>query len=662
VCAVANDIKINLQLTGEQAVSRGMDNASKSTDKFGDSVTDLTKDTGQLTKKIAEAEAEIKKLTKAFDETGDMTLLKSIRKEQSNLRVFERLSKSMVVEAAEVGEQAGVALNKGLTNSLMASKGLILPPLVAAAAMAAPVIAAAISSAVVGAVGAGGIIGGIVAASHDQRVQDEAKRVADHVGSAFTDAGGPFVAPLLESLRLLDGAGDRIASSFEQAGTKIAPTLVPLTKGVTGMLDQMMPGIVKAMDAARPAIRALASELPKIGMAVSGFMDKISDDPDQAVMGIVAISQAIQGTIDAAGSLLSTLGDIFEWSSRTGAAVSGTWETLFGWLPIAGDHIRDVGGGFREQVAAIDAANNATGDYTGNLGGIIRAEEEVAKVTKTATEVIEDQIKAMDKMFGKLMDPQELASNYQEAIDELTKSVAENGKTLDLNSEAGRSNAEAIRNTAEAIKEIRNNTIENTGDVAAANTVYEQQVEALRKQMMALGFSRKAADEMAESLRAIPAKVDVEVRAPGLLEAIARAQLLNRLLGGNAAGARGRSITIDGYFYKGDDSGYGGGRAGGGPMSAGRWYTVGEQGVELVEMHAGGGATVHSAEKTKAMLSGATGGAATATSMASGVISGTLRYVGPSGPTADLAATLMTMFRVEIAAQGGNVQTVLGGG
>lgn len=606
---MTSKVRIDFEAHGTNLVKREIDGMGDAADRTTKDFDKLGKESGHLTKKISEAEAEIKKLVKTFDETGDMDLLKSIRKEQSNLRIFTKLAGNVASEAAEVGTEAGIALNQSLTKSLMASKGLIIPPLVAAALMAAPVMGAAISSAVIGAAGAGGLIGGIVAAAQDQRVQDAAKQVGNRVGGALTEAGAAFVGPVIESLNVLDNAGDRLADNLEKAGSKIAPVLPALAGGIAGFADAVGPGFIRAMDAAKPVLRALSSELPKIGDSISDMFDKLSDDPDQAVMGIVAISQAIQGVIDVSGDLLSALGDIFEWSSRSGAAMSETWESLFGWMPIAGDHIERVGAGFREQVNAIDAARNSAGDYTGDLGGIIRAEEEVEKTTKTATDAIEDQIKAMDKMMGRLLDPIELASNYQEAIDDLTESIRENGGTLDLNTEKGRANSEALRNLAESIGAIRSNTIETTGDVAAANAVYDQQVDALRRQMVALGMSKQAADAWAASLRSIPSKVDVDVRAPGLLDAIARAEYLRRLLGSNAAAARSNPITINGQFHPGDDSGYGGGRAGGGPMQAGKWYTVGENGVEVVSMHPGGGATVYNNKQTESMMSGASGGA-----------------------------------------------------
>jgi tetratricopeptide (TPR) repeat protein len=601
---VANKVSIDLELKGEKLVERGLQNVGDAADKAGDGLAGMAKDSGVLTKKIAETKAEVQRLIKTFNETGDLDLLKSIRKEQSNLRLFERLRKTITQEAAEAGQEAGITISQSLTKAMMASRGLIIPPLVAIGAMVAPVLGAAISSAIVGAAGTGGLVGGIVAASQDQRVQEAAKQVGDRIGGSLTEAGAVFVGPVIESLRILDDAGDRLADNFGKAGAKIAPVLPALAGGISGFADAVGPGFIRAMDSAKPVIRAISSELPKIGDAVSDFFDKISDDPDQAVMGIVAISQAIQSTIDAAGSLLSTLGDIFEWSSRTGASMADTIDSLLGWLPIQGDYVRDITGGWREQVAAIDAASDSTDDFSGGLGGIIRAEEEVESVTKSATEAIDAQISAMDKMFGRFMNSREVARNYQEAIDDLNESVAKNGPTLDIGTEAGRENAEMLDKLSEAIKEAREDTIRNTGDVYAANEAYFRQVEALRQQAIKLGMSRQAADELAAALINAAKNAEIEVRAPGLLEALERARELNRLMGNISAGARARA---------GDTSGYGGGRAGGGRMDAGKWYTVGENGVEVVSMDSdGGGAMVYNNKQTQAMVSGASGGASAA--------------------------------------------------
>ncbi|HZM83766.1 MAG TPA: hypothetical protein VFC19_49235 [Candidatus Limnocylindrales bacterium] len=659
--ASRHEVNIDLNLTGERAATAGMERFGDATDKTSAELRGMGKDAGVLTRKIAEAEAEVKKLVKQFDTTGDMDLLKSIRKEQSNLRIFERLRKSITDEATAVGSDAGQKIGEGLTLSLRSLRGPAIVGAIGLGALLAPAIGVAIQSAVIGGAGIGGIVGGIVAASQDQQVQSAAKLVGDHVGDELLRAGGAFVKPVIESLNILDAAGSRLADNFGQIGEKLGPVLPGLTGGATGALDNIMGGITRAANAMQPAIRALSAELPKIGDAVGDFFDELSDDPDQAVMGIVAISQAIQTTIDASGKLLSTLGDLFEWSSRSGAAISGTMETLFGWLPVAGGAIERQGSAFREQVAAIDKARDASKDYVdGGIQPIIRAEEEMETATKSATDEINDQIRAMDKMFGRFMDSREVARNYQEAIDDLTESVNKHGASLDIGTEAGRANAETLDRLAESIKETRDNTVLMTGDVEGANTVYRQQVEALRQQAVRLGMSKQAANDLATELLNIPARVATEVTAPGLLEAIARAEYLRRLLGSNAAAARSRPITINGQFYEGDTSGYGGGRAAGGSMYPGQMYTVGERGIELVQMHADGrGATVYSNSQTRSMMSGASGGSAAPPASGGGRIEVVMRYAGPPA-MADLVGSIMSMLRLEIADQGGHVQTVLG--
>jgi len=596
---------------GKKVIKDLGDESQRTGKKFGE----MGKEAGQLKKKIGETEAEVKKLIKAFDASGDVELLKSIRKGQSNLRLFERLRKSITDEAQEVGSDAGQKIGESLTLSMRSLRGPAIVGAIGLGALLAPAIGVAIQSAVIGGAGVGGIVGGIVAASQDQQVQTAAKLVGDHVGDELLRAGGAWVKPTIESLNILDAAGSRLADNFGKIGEKLGPVLPGLTGGATGALDNIMGGITRAANAMQPAIRALGTELPKIGDAIGDFFDEISKDPDQAVMGIVAISQAIQTTIDFSGKLLSTLGNLYEQSTRSGAAISGTMETLFGWLPVAGGAIERQGSAFREQVAAIDKARDASKDYVdGGIQPIIRAQEEVKKATKNATDAIKDQLAAMDKMFDRVLGAQELASNYQESIDSLTESVEENGKSLDLNNKHGRENAAALREQAEAIKAIRQDMIDKTGDVTSANKVFDDLTEKLRQQAYALGLNKQAVDAFIAALKGIPAQAEVEVRAPGLLDALNRARELNRLLGGAAAGARARPITIDGHFYEADTSGYGGGRASGGLMMPGNTYDVAESGtgVERVKMLRGGGAIVSNADQWSSgatMTGGAVGGA-----------------------------------------------------
>lgn len=597
-----NKVRIDLELKGEELVERGLKNVGDAADKAGDDLTGMAKDAGFLKTKITETEAEIKRLTKTINETGDLNLLKSIRKETTTLRSLKKLLPDDVVEeATDVGVRTGRKFGEGLTRSLLNMRGPGIAALVGLGLAASPGISAAIAGAVLGAAGTGGIIGGVAAAAQDQRIQDEAKRVGKRFASALTDTGGPFVEPLIESLRILDDAGDRFANNLAKLGGKLAPVLVPLTKGVAGFGDEVMPGLVKAADAMKPVIRAIANELPKIGREISDFFSTISEDSDGAVLGIVAISQAIRGTIRTAGELISALSKVYSASLDTGIAISGVMKTIFGWIPLAGDAISAGRDALLEQRAALGQAKDASEDFAGNgIRPIIRAEEEVTAVTKTATDAIEDQIKAMDKMVGRVLDAQELASNYQESIDNLTRSVKENGGSLDLNTEKGRNNAKILREQVEAIAAIAQETYRRTGDIATTDQAFQQMVETLRRQAIELGINKDAVNAFVDSLLAAQGQWDVEVRAPGLLAALERARELNRLMGSISSGARARG---------GDTSGYGGGRAGGGPMQPGKFYTVGEDGIEVVAMHPGGGATVYNNKQTGAMLSGASGGA-----------------------------------------------------
>jgi hypothetical protein len=567
-----------------ETVARSMKDAGDAADKAGADFDKMGKDASHLDKRIHELRGGLKDLFAEFDRAGDIDILKKIKIDQRELGQLNRLKKQMsslfddvdkdvtsvVVSAAA---HAGSAARKGLLsslgeigsdikNSLGAAKAPAIAGAVALGLAISPFLGAAIASAVLGAAGTGGLIGGIVAASQDQRVQEEAKRIGLRIADSLIDAGGAFVDPLIESLRQFDLASDRLATHFAAIGESLAPVMVPLAKGLTGFVDELMPGFVRSMEAAKPVIRALANELPEIGAALSDFFDTISEDPDGAIMAVKALSQIIQGTIRFTGNLLATLSSIFENTQRWGIALADIVNELAAKLGVLSPILVVVAKilgiaseGWKEQVDAIAKAKDASGDYAGGIQPIIRAQEEVAEVTKTATQAIEDQISAMDKMFGRWADSRKLARNYQEAIDDLTDSVKKHGNSLDRGTAAGRANEQALDNLAQSIIEVRNNTIETTGDVYAANTVYYQQVEALRQQALRLGLSKEAANQLAAELRGIPGQVETEVSAPGLLDALNRARELNRLLGSISAGARARA---------GDTSGYLGGRRWGG--------------------------------------------------------------------------------------------------
>lgn len=592
---MANEIHIGLNLRGEQPTTRGLKNVGGAAEKAGDGLQDMAKDAGFLDKRIGELRGGLTKLIAEFDKTGDKTLLKKISGEKRELGSLTRLKKQLIdltpeaVDAgAEIGTKFGGSLLKSAAAAMASGNAILIAGISAAVIAALPLIGGTIAAAVLGGVGVGGIIGGIALASRDSRVKDAATKLGEHALSAFGQAAEPFVAPAIEAIGILGSTTTNIAGQMRQGFATIAPVLVPLTRGIAGLAEKAMPGFLKAMESAKPVIRALAQELPKIGQALSDFLTSISEDPDGAILALKTLTGLTQYLLRQWGGATAMLSKVYEWMVKTAVSGNVFLETMFGWVPGLGDMIRSNKATVEGMLAGLQQAKSGTGDFSGSLG-------KLADSASDAEKKVVDLQAAFDTFFGHTMNLEQATLRYERAIDDLSKAVKENGKTLDAREEKGRANRGAILDEIQAIKDLRQANIDNGMAVDTANSKYDTQLERLRVAAYRLGLNKKEVDLLIDAYKRVPVLAESEVRIKGLVGALAKMRELIALLtlipGGGLAGS---VLDAVGKF--------GGGRARGGPAYAGQTYVVGENGPEVLQMGNTGG-QVYSNAQSQAMMS-----------------------------------------------------------
>lgn len=188
-------------------------------------------------------------------------------------------------------------------------------------------------------------------------------------------------------------------------------------------------------------------------------------------------------------------------------------------------------------------------------------------------------LKEIIESFGAAqLDVNAATRGFEAAIDNLTDSVAENGKTLDLTTEAGRANSAALDDIAKNSLNLAAALLEQTGSQEVATDAIEAGRAALIDALNQLGITGDAAEAYADSLGLIPANITTAVGVTGVDETIRQLNRIinteNALLGKKtAAGSYGNGLgvlQIDG-------------KAGGGytPATATLSF-IGEKGVEFV--------------------------------------------------------------------------------
>lgn len=590
-----NELRADLKVTGERQFKQALDESGRAADKAGDSLQEMGKDAGFLSKRAAEAKAEIKSLTQALDQTGDLQLLKSIRKEQRQQRIFEKLAEELSGPAAEsggaLGEAAGQGVIKSLAVAIKAGGPYAIGGLVVLAASLAPLIGATIAAGVLGGVGAGGIAGGIAMAAQDARVKDAASSLGTEISAAFKDAGEPFIGATVGALGILKAEGVSAVTELGKAAQTVAPLFGPLAQGLGGLVREILPGFTKGLEASKPILRVLAKELPGIGTAVSDFISEIAEDSDGAIMAMTWLLKVIQAAIRGTGQFIGALERAFEWSVNAARAVAGVIEAMYGWMPLVGEHLSTQRQRLDEMIASVASGKDASKDFAQGLDGIGDS------ATKAADD-LQAMKTAVDELFGKQMGILQATDAYEKSVDDLTDTLREGKRTLDSTTEAGRENRGAILDNIQSIKDLRQANIDNNMAVSDADAIYRRQIEQLEQTALKLGFNRDQVLQLTGAFKTIPSDVEVQLRVAGLRGALAQLEELHRLLGSRAAAAREKG---------GDKSGFSGGRAGGGPVYPNQTYVVGENGPEVLRMGASSG-TVYNATQTQAMLAGGSGG------------------------------------------------------
>jgi hypothetical protein len=546
--------------------SRGLDKlaekaakAGRASEKLGAGVRisgknfkDAKDQLGNLDRQIDQTIVHLKLLERQFAATGDASLLKQISADRSMIARLQKIRSDLT--------PAGPGSAGGFLSGLPPMPVLI-GVAVAAGAASAPIIGAAVGGAVMGGVGAGGVVGGIVAAAHDGRVKDAFTDIGDGLGAALRGIGQPFVGPLLHEVDTLAVTAHRAIDILHDGLAQLAPVIRPLALGIDGFVEALGPGLKHAFAAAGPALRAIANELPEIGAALSDMFDSISKEGDGATMGLLAMLHAIEWLIRVTGSLIGTMSGIFEWLVRTGDGftewalkvldVAGAFAFLggpgaVGAIDAAKSHLTALNTETGHLITGLDEAKDPSRDFARNLGDTAESADDAAQKLKDFNDEI-------DTLFAKQMSWDQMQIRVRDGMRDLIEELVNGKRTLKENTVEGDKNRTAILAQIGLIEDLRTAYVNQTGDVAGANAMYEQHLVELQKVLIKRGYEKQAVLDIINAYRGIPAKASTEVVAPGLASTQSRlakveAQM-NRLDGRVVRSV----VATDFYSYRHDE-------------------------------------------------------------------------------------------------------------
>lgn len=384
-----------------------------------------------------------------------------------------------------IGGKAGSDLAKGIAKGLAPVAQYALPILGAIGIGAAPLIGASIAGAIIGGAGIGGVVGGVLLASKDARVQSAFDGLSTRLEARLLKAGGSFVEPTIQGIRTIEKSLDTIdfAGIFKDAARYVDP----LARSIGSMVEDLGNGVEKLIRNAGPSIAAIADGIEDMGEALGTGLESLADNGEGAADALRTLFGIINSSISGTLQLVNVLTELYEINRKIGG---DTGLRLF--LKAMGQDLDDVG----------ENGRKAGSGTFGAADGITKAgdaAEQAAAPVKSLAEKMEEASSAARSLYDS-------QTTVGEAMKRASNAAKENGKTLSSNSEKGRENRQALSGLASALNRNYNEYVKVNGAGAKAEGIANRNYNAFVKAARGFGLSTSAAKKLAGSILGIPAK------------------------------------------------------------------------------------------------------------------------------------------------------------
>ena len=174
------DRSVEVDVLASDKTASGLDSAANRFKKFGDDVDKKSKETGE----------------KAGHSLGS-GIGNGINK------LGQGVTSGLAKLGTVAGGKLGDAISGALTSASPQVQAAIGGVVAGAVATLAPLLGGALSAAVIGGAAGAGIVGGIVLAARDSRIQGAASALGQRIMSSLNASGGTFLQPVLASIQMI---------------------------------------------------------------------------------------------------------------------------------------------------------------------------------------------------------------------------------------------------------------------------------------------------------------------------------------------------------------------------------------------------------------------------------------------------------------------------
>ncbi|MFE1358861.1 phage tail tape measure protein [Streptomyces harbinensis] len=328
---------------------------------------------------------------------------------------------------------------------------------------------------------AAGVIGAVAALSYG----------VGELRQKFADAG-PGVKELTDSILDFNRVGEATGALAEVAGTDLDDFAAALSRIVSPSNKQRIDDFVNTISF--NLLEGMGEDLPfKQATAELKLMD-------EALSGLVA-----SGAADEAAQMWTRLTAAVE---ANGNSVDDLWSQM----PL-----------YTEALAGMSVETKTAADSQDDLGDEVSITKQQLEDQRSAAEALSD---ALNLLNGAAISAAEAEIAFRGSIDDLTTTIDENGRSLDITTEKGRENKSAILDLAKAAQTHAERVAEQTGSQEEGNRVLNENIALLRETLREAGYTESEIRELTDAYAQLPDDVLTEVGAPGATHTIEQMETL----------------------------------------------------------------------------------------------------------------------------------------
>lgn len=351
-----------------------------------------------------------------------------------------------------------------------------------------PFLGASIAAVVSGALILGFAGFGTLLAFQFERVRVAGTGLVTFLRNLFATAATGFIEPVLAGIRTIEQRFAEMAPAFTRIFNLAAEFIEPLTEGLVGFFENLLPGLEESLTNSAALVDTLAFHFKVLGRIIGEAL-LIITGAENLDEGLNDFLTAIETIILMGAILVRILTEIYA-VMKVILAISSSFLTF--------------AGAFEDTGNRIERADKQAGGFRSTINDLIAPTEAEEKALKE----VNDALTAFISNTGNAWQSN---INFEESLDKMSETLRKNKGALDLNSAAGRANQQAILNASLALVKQRQDTITLTGKTEEANATFATNKKRLEDAAFAAGISRTKFRELTTEILLIPPPVEIGV-------------------------------------------------------------------------------------------------------------------------------------------------------